>query len=463
VYEDAFEEDRPRRGRRALIAAWLGVAAALGGVVGYVFLMPADESELSRYGQVSVPLNPAQTASTATDTSGASGTAATDTATSTATGTGTTGTATTTGTTAGGSGTSGQASGETDGSDTSADGITGDSITTEGATTATTGTGTAQTADGASRTGSPEPSAATGGAGSADGGTDEQVANLPDAPDAPDSGASGDATSGEATSGDVSGESAVTTNAPQPQWQQYARVLSPPDGVDRIAVVVRGLGLSSAATEAAIERLPGEISLSFSPYARRSVEWTLRARARGHEVLMDLPMEPRSYPSDDPGPKALMTSKPTPKNLENLKWILGKGRELVGVVGQMGSAFVKNKRAVSPVLRHLKQRGLIYVDNGDVPGNAAVTAAEELGLPNAVNTRTLDDGQISRPAIRGRLVAAEREAKQQGQAVVMAHPYPVTIDLLQQWSRNLAQRGLALVPITNIVRSPDRTEAAQLR
>jgi polysaccharide deacetylase 2 family uncharacterized protein YibQ len=491
VYEDTFEQDRPRGGRGALIAAWVLLAACVGGAVGYVFLVPAEPSELAKYGRVEVALNPSQTAtSTGGDTAGtgdtatgtsatgatatgtsatgtsATGTTATGTTATGTTGTATTGTATATGTAAsdGDSGAAGTQTAADAGGEAS--GITGESIPAEGG-----GTGTATGASGTARTGeSPEPSGTSGagtGRETADaGGTSDQVANLPEAPESAETGADAGGQVGdrEGGGGEVTGESTVTgRDAPEPQWQQYARALSPPEGVDRIAVVVRGLGLSSAATEAAIKRLPGEISLSFSPYARRSVEWTLRARARGHEVLMDLPMEPRSYPSSDPGPQALMTSRPTPDNLERLKWILGKGRELVGVVGQMGSAFVKNKRAVSPILRHLKQRGLIYVDNGDVPGNAAVTAARELAVPVAVNTRTLDDGQISRAAIRGRLVAAERLAKQNGQAVVMAHPYPVTIDLLQQWSRTVAQRGLALVPITNIVRSPDRTEAAQLR
>jgi hypothetical protein len=178
---------------------------------------------------------------------------------------------------------------------------------------------------------------------------------------------------------------------------------------------------------------------------------------------MDLPMEPRSFPASDPGPKALMTSTPTPRNMERLDWILDQGRELVGVVGQMGSEFVANKRAVSPVLRRLKQRGLIYVDNGEVAGNAAIAGAQELEVPVAVNDRTLDDGQVSRAAIQSRLVEAERLAQQQGAAVVLAHPYPVTIDLLQSWSREVGQRGLALVPITNIIRTPARTESAQLR
>lgn len=453
MYDDDAKR-RPRRGRGALIAASLGVVGLVAAAFGYTVLVPADQTELAKYGRVQIDLNSAPgttasggTSATGTATTGA-GTGADEPSQTAAAQDGTTGSATGSGTpsvtgesAATGAGTqtaTGQAS---TGQATSATGQTG----TGGATA--TGGGQATTAEASERSGS----SSTSGASSGQTGT--QTARVPEAPDPPGSGAGGT----------VTGDSTVTGDAAKPQWQQYARVLSPPEGVDRIAVVVRGLGLSSAASEAAIKRLPGEVSLSFSPYARRSVEWALRARAAGHEVLMDLPMEPQSFPADDPGPKALMTATPTPENLRRLKWILDKGRELVGVVGQMGSAFVTNKRAVGPVMRHLKQRGLIYVDNGDAPGNAALSAARELKLPHAVSDRTLDDGQVSRAAIRGRLVEAERIAQQDGTAVVLAHPYPVTIDLLQDWSRKVGQRGLALVPVTDIVRSPDPPEAAQLR
>ncbi len=460
MYDDAEPgQDRVSGGRGALIVASLAVVVLLGAAAGYVLFVPADRQELAEYGRVEVPLNartvkqlPAReeggaSAGGGSETAGAgrsepgtgdaagagedgddSGATAAGTQVITGSGAGQTATAQATG--AAGQAGAAEADGET-GSGAPADSAAGDEQSAQ----------TAQDGD----------AAGTAGDGAGDG-AGTQTARVPETPAAPE------------RDGGVSGESAITGGGEgTPQWQKYARELSPPEGVDRIAVVVRGLGLSSAATEAAIQRLPGEISLSFSPYARRSAEWSLRARARGHEVLVDLPMEPRSFPADDPGPKALMTTTPTPQNLERLAWVLGKGREIVGVVAQMGSAFVDNKRAFGPVARRLKQRGLIFVDNGDVADNAARSAAEDLSLPFAVNDRTLDEGQVSRPAIRGRLAEAERIAKQAGSAVVLAHPYPVTIDLLQDWSRKVGQRGLALVPITNIVRTPGRTEAAQLR
>jgi hypothetical protein len=178
---------------------------------------------------------------------------------------------------------------------------------------------------------------------------------------------------------------------------------------------------------------------------------------------MDLPMEPRDFPNSDPGPQALMSTTAVPRNLERLDWVLGNGQELVGVVGQMGSEFVSNDRVVGPLMRALKRRGLVYVDNGQVADNAAVAAARQTAVPFAVNDRTIDGGQVSRAAVQGRLVEAERIAEQNGVAVVLAHPYPVTIDLLEQWSRELRVQGMALVPITNVVTAPGRTEAAQLQ
>ena len=474
MYDDGEREaGRMGAGRGALIVASLVVIALFGAAFGYVLFFPADRAELARYGRVEVPLNqsagPAGTPESGGKAGGA-GASDSDTATVTIPDPGDGGTdAPERGQTASGQAatdpsTSGQgASGEATMGQTAA----GQTATGQTGTSRTTGQTAATAAGagaGAETAGAGEPdgtrSETAGAQADAAGASEEvaettQTARVPEAPAAPEAApGAGDG---------VTGESGMADSPEPPQWQRYARDLSPPEGVDRIAVIIRGLGLSSAATEAAIQRLPGEISLSFSPYARRAAEWSLRARARGHEVLVDLPMEPRSFPADDPGPKALMTTTPTPKNLERLKWILGKGREIVGVVAQMGSAFVDNKRAFNPVARTLKQRGLIFVDNGDVADSAALGAAQEIGLPHAVNDRTLDEGQVSRAAIRGRLVEAERIAQQSGAAVVLAHPYPVTIDLLQDWSRKVGQRGLALVPITNIVRGPGRTEAAQLR
>ncbi|MBK1669239.1 hypothetical protein CKO28_14470 [Rhodovibrio sodomensis] len=249
-----------------------------------------------------------------------------------------------------------------------------------------------------------------------------------------------------------------------PAWKRYAQRMTPPQGVPKIAIIVRGLGLSSAAAETAVNRLPANVSLSFTPYARdRAKAWAAEARRNGHEVLVDLPMEPANYPATDPGPQAIMTEISARENLQRLAWLLGQVDREVGVVAQMGAAVLANRQVVEPVLQALKARGLMFVDNGVVADSAAREIAQRLGLPFAVNDRTLDGGQVSRRAIEARLVEAERLAREQGLAVVMAHPYPVSLELLASWTDRLGARGFVLVPASYAAIERAGQNAAQLR
>ena len=99
-------------------------------------------------------------------------------------------------------------------------------------------------------------------------------------------------------------------------WERYRQPFNMADQRPRIAVVLSGLGLSDSATEAAINKLPAAVTLSFSPYARDLERWIALARARGHEVMLDLPMEPASFPAEDPGPQGLLTHLTVEDNLE---------------------------------------------------------------------------------------------------------------------------------------------------
>ena len=249
-----------------------------------------------------------------------------------------------------------------------------------------------------------------------------------------------------------------------PAWKRYAQRMTPPRGMPKIAVIVRGLGLSSAAAETAVTQLPASVSLAFTPYARdRAKAWAAEARRNGHEVLVDLPMEPADHPATDPGPQAIMTEVSVRENLQRLDWLLGQVDREVGAVAQMGSAVLANAQVVEPVLRDLKDRGLMFLDNGTRADSVAGEIARRVGLPFAVNDRTLDGGQVSRRAIEARLVEAERLAREQGLAVVMAHPYPVSLELLVNWTGELEARGFVLVPATYAAIARAGQDAAQLR
>lgn len=244
------------------------------------------------------------------------------------------------------------------------------------------------------------------------------------------------------------GASALSPGENLPAWRRYARAPADTESSQpRIAVVLTGLGYSDSASETAIEQLPGAIGLSFSPYARRSAEWAAIARLAGREVLVDLPMEPQSYPADDPGPRALMTSASTQENLDRLDWMLEQVPGAIGVTAMLGSRFATTAEALEPVMAGLAARGLLYLDNG-VRGSLATKVAARMGAPYAAAMLTVDGAQVSREAIEARLVELERIARDRGFAVALANPYPVTVEVLQTWAAELDERGFTLMPLS---------------
>lgn len=233
-----------------------------------------------------------------------------------------------------------------------------------------------------------------------------------------------------------------------PPWRRHAGEVKSNGGGPRIAVVLTGLGLSAAATEAAIKQLPPAVTLSFSPYARRLGQWIALARVNGHEVMIDLPMEPITFPEDDPGPHALLTFLDSKQNLRRLDWVLNRGESFVGVAAVMGSRFAASEEDMAPVMAALRERGLMFLDNRASDRSVAGEIANRLGLPHAMNDRTLDAAQASRIAINARLTEIERLAEEKGHSIAMAQPYPVTLERLRDWAAEIQSRGYALVPIT---------------
>lgn len=231
-------------------------------------------------------------------------------------------------------------------------------------------------------------------------------------------------------------------------WKVYARPLPRPMPTGpRIALVVSGMGISDSATAHAIEKLPPEVTLSFAPYGANLQSWIGKARAAGHEVLLELPMEPFGYPQNDPGPYTLLTSLQTAENISRLEWLLSRFTGYAGVMNYQGARFTSSQAALSPVLGALKERGLMYVDNGASQRSLAPRIAGEIRLPLSVGSRLVDP--VQNPGVIDQSLAAlEASAKEAGVAVGVASAFPVTVDALTRWAETLKEKGFVLVPVT---------------
>ncbi|MBV9996098.1 MAG: divergent polysaccharide deacetylase family protein [Caulobacteraceae bacterium] len=224
--------------------------------------------------------------------------------------------------------------------------------------------------------------------------------------------------------------------------QSYARPAAAA-GKPEVALVIGGLGLNAKATHEAIDSLPPEVTLSFVPYAEGLQGWIDTARAAGHEVLLEAPMEPKDYPDNDPGPYTLMAAGQPAETTRRLEWLLSRATGYFGVTNYLGSKFLQSPVAMGILTDDLRQRGLAFVDDG----SAARIGG---GLPRASADRIVDD-QLDGPAIEAQLGALETQASRAGKALGSGFAYPVTLETAARWASGLAQRGYQLVPASALL------------
>src|SRR5580692_1081678 len=243
---------------------------------------------------------------------------------------------------------------------------------------------------------------------------------------------------------------------PADAFAQPAKALPGKPDAPRIAIIVSGLGVSDSATADAIAKLPGAVTLGFMPYGSDVAALAGRARARGHEVLLQVPMEPFDYPDNDPGPQTLLTSLTPQQNLDRLYWLMSRFQGYVGIVGAMGGRFTASDQSFAPVLRETAKRGLIFVDDGANARSVAGRIAGGSSLAFAKADLVLD--AVPTPAeIDHALGRLEMAARERSFAVGMASALPVSIEHIAKWAREAESRGLLLVPITAVALKPKQT------
>ncbi len=236
----------------------------------------------------------------------------------------------------------------------------------------------------------------------------------------------------------------------------YASPFNMNDPRPRVAILMAGIGMNEAESLAAIDALPPQVSLAVSPYSFKPDRVLTAARNAGHEYLVSLPMEPIGYPLNDPGDQALLTGASEATNALHLDWALTRITGYVGATGALGDLRGERFGAaidqMAPVLDHLADLGLLYVDPR--PGLQHLTGSPaQRGIGRAVDV-VLDDPP-GREAVDRQLALLDQMARDHGGAIGLAgRPSPVTIGRIAAWAATLPARGLALAPVSVVVQMP---------
>lgn len=215
----------------------------------------------------------------------------------------------------------------------------------------------------------------------------------------------------------------------------------------KIAILLGGMGLNPKLTRKAIDELPGDVSFGFAPYGENLQEQVNRARAKGHEIMLQVPMEPVGYPGINPGPQTLLADATAEENRKALRWHMSRFAGYAGITNYMGARLLVTADALAPVLQEIKDRGLVFLEDATVNLSLVPRIAAASRLP-ARRASTVIDADPTPAAIADALAALEQEAMANGIAIGTGSGLEVTIETVAEWTRDLQQKGILLIPVS---------------
>jgi hypothetical protein len=236
-------------------------------------------------------------------------------------------------------------------------------------------------------------------------------------------------------------------------------------GLPAAALVIDDLGYQWAPAKRLIET-GLNLTLSILPHSPFGQRIARLARERGLEVMVHLPMEPRSYPELKPGPGALLTSMSAEELARAVREAVDSVPGAAGANNHMGSAFTEDRAALDAVMGVLAQRGLFFVDSLTSPRSQACGRAEAAGVA-ALKRRIFLDHDPAPAAVERQLERLVGLARASGPVVAIAHPHQATVEVLEKAASRLRRRlqlvrVSVLAPSTAVARRPERVDSADV-
>jgi polysaccharide deacetylase 2 family uncharacterized protein YibQ len=235
---------------------------------------------------------------------------------------------------------------------------------------------------------------------------------------------------------------------PAPKPLPKSASTQPGNQLPLVAIIIDDLGYDLKLAERFLA-MEGSFTFSILPEGPYSNKISVKAHAKGHEIMLHLPMEPMEFPKVRPGPGALLAGMTPDELLNQLDADLAGIPHVKGVNNHMGSRLSTLAPQMRQIFSRLKSKGLYYVDSRTTSATVGRPSAERLHLLFAERDIFIDHFQDA-DFIRKQLERLVKRAYAQGYAIGIAHPHPLTIELMQKDLPEL-KRKVTLVPASKVV------------
>lgn len=194
------------------------------------------------------------------------------------------------------------------------------------------------------------------------------------------------------------------------------------------------------------------LNISILPHLAHSKEIASKARTRGHELILHLPLEPKAAEVNDYAgleKNTIMTNM----NPEQIKEILLKAMDSVpyvkGVSNHMGSRATADYKTMQAIFQELKKKNLYFLDSVVTPDSICFEVAKELSVRFAERDIFLDN-ELVRDYIRRQIEILKLKAMKNGQAIGVGHDRKVTLQVLKEIMPQLEKEGYKLVFVSDL-------------
>jgi len=231
---------------------------------------------------------------------------------------------------------------------------------------------------------------------------------------------------------------------PIPPERKGAEVES---GGRQIAVIIDDIGYDLRLVED-LMRIEAPIAFAILPHTPHAREAARRLHAAGKEILLHLPMEPRSYPADNPGKGALFVDMDEGEIRRQIETDLTAVPYVSGVNNHMGSRFMEDEAGLAVMMEELAKKGLFFVDSLTTPDSRARSAAARAGVRYASRAVFIDHTPDHAAALANLLQPPPRGWAQEKPLLMIGHPRPETMRALREAQPLWQKEGVRMIPLS---------------
>lgn len=229
-----------------------------------------------------------------------------------------------------------------------------------------------------------------------------------------------------------------------------AKAVPPKISIRQAAIIIDDIGYDMKPVRELLS-IDADITFAILPHIAHSREAARLLNQARRETLLHLPMEPVSYPKDKPGSGALFTDMINEEIIFQLEKNLDSVPYVSGVNNHMGSKFMSEEEKLTPVFEQLKKRNLFFIDSRTSQSSKTAEVAKKVHLDFASRRIFLDNDRDYNKIYRILIDAAD--LPQGGAPLIMiGHPYPETIRALRDANKIFQQKGLVIVPVSQLVK-----------